>query len=244
MSYALTISQKFGGPLCVSYGLSEVIQPPNVFPVMQQFVAGSDIWLKAALRQALTTVKVGEQRLALCGVGILHDGVCVSLTNHLSMADCARVCACVHVCMCACKCVRASACVRVCVLMCVCACVWMHVFGCMCLDACVWMHVCVHVCGSMCVCMCLDACVCAFVWMHVFVCARTWLQSSVIALAFLHRHISVEQTTEACRVEEEFQVRSCACTTRAPPTSPPPPVPLDGTCVPTGEVLSHLRVCV
>lgn len=79
--------EKFGGPLCVSYGLSEVIQPPNVFPVMQQFVAGSDIWLKAALRQALTTVK-----------------------------------------------------------------------------------------------------------------------SSVIALAFLHRHISVEQTTEACRVEEEFQI--------------------------------------
>jgi hypothetical protein len=31
-------------------------------------------------------------------------------------------------------------------------------------------------------------------------------QSTVIAMAFLHRHVSVDQTIEACRVEEEFQV--------------------------------------
>ena len=31
-------------------------------------------------------------------------------------------------------------------------------------------------------------------------------KSTVIALAFLHRHLSLDQALEACRVEEEFQM--------------------------------------
>jgi chaperone required for assembly of F1-ATPase len=31
-------------------------------------------------------------------------------------------------------------------------------------------------------------------------------QSSVITMAFIHRYVSVDQTLEACRIEEEFQI--------------------------------------
>ena len=39
-----------------------------------------------------------------------------------------------------------------------------------------------------------------------FVTDVTVWQSTVITMAFLHRHISVDQALEACRIEEEFQI--------------------------------------
>jgi hypothetical protein len=51
-------TQRFGGPLCVTYGFGEVNHPSHVFTPLQDFVRTSDKWMKSALRQSLTTIKV------------------------------------------------------------------------------------------------------------------------------------------------------------------------------------------